>query len=224
MKRICKKCSKAFNEYPSQIKVGRGKYCSRKCQHEDRHEKSKEVKICLACGKKYEVGGRQRKGIRGSRNARLCSDECQRKARYRKCAMPNKMSNTEKAYLAGLIDGEGSIMLQIRKGKVISTILSITNTDMDMLNWVKNTTGVGNINKQYDETEKRSASWFWRANGGAGEDILKQIFPFLITKKVQANLAIETQERLRNPALKADRLWQEEYRLKMKDLNKRGPN
>src|SRR3990167_6345123 len=134
------------------------------------------------------------------------------------------MSNTEKAYLAGLIDGEGSIMLQIRKGKVISTILSITNTDMDMLNWVKNTTGVGNINKQYDETEKRSASWFWRANGGAGEDILKQIFPFLITKKVQANLAIETQERLRNPALKADRLWQEEYRLKMKDLNKRGPN
>jgi hypothetical protein len=47
--------------------------------------------------------------------------------------------------------------------------------------------------------------------------------PYLIIKREQADLALATQERLRHPAFKADRTWQEEWRQRMKQLNARGP-
>jgi hypothetical protein len=43
-------------------------------------------------------------------------------------------------------------------------------------------------------------------------------------KSQQAALLLDTQERLRNPALKADMVWQEEYLARMHDLNRRGPS
>jgi hypothetical protein len=45
----------------------------------------------------------------------------------------------------------------------------------------------------------------------------------LIVKKQQATLALDFMERIRVPAMKADRTWQLEYRERMKALNKRGP-
>ena len=44
MKRICRTCKKEFQEKPSRIKNGRGKYCSRKClsiSQKDRWAKEK---------------------------------------------------------------------------------------------------------------------------------------------------------------------------------------
>jgi hypothetical protein len=63
---------------------------------------------------------------------------------------------------------------------------------------------------------------YWHCNADAAYSVLQQIRPFLKIKGEQADLAIETQERLRVPGLKADRSWQNEYRLRMKELNRRG--
>lgn len=67
-----------------------------------------------------------------------------------------------------------------------------------------------------------SEAYFWHCNSDAALSVITQIRPYLVIKTVQADLAIDTQKRLRVPALKADRTWQQEHRLQMKELNRRG--
>lgn len=53
---------------------------------------------------------------------------------------------TEKSYLAGIIDGEGSIMLtRFHKSEYHSPCISIASTDLELLEWVKSTVGSGKI-------------------------------------------------------------------------------
>ena len=48
------------------------------------------------------------------------------------------MLETEKAYIAGIIDGEGSIMLtRLHKNQYHSPCVSIASTDSELLQWVK---------------------------------------------------------------------------------------
>lgn len=53
--------------------------------------------------------------------------------------------------------------------------------------------------------------------------MLRQLQPYMFTKRAQCDLAITFQERLRTPALKADRTWQREALEEMRTLNRRGP-
>jgi len=51
------------------------------------------------------------------------------------------MLETEKAYIAGIIDGEGSIMLiKFHKNQYPSPCVSISSTDVELLEWIKQTT------------------------------------------------------------------------------------
>ncbi len=130
----------------------------------------------------------------------------------------------EAAYLAGLWDGEGSIML-LSKRDTIAVRISIVNTDRAMLDWIVQATGLSIVLRHRDADTARGhkATWQWGCNGDAALSVLRQIRPYLITKASHADLALATQERLRNPALKFDRNWQEESRQRMRQLNARGP-
>lgn len=56
------------------------------------------------------------------------------------------MNETEKAYIAGIIDGEGSIMLQRFHAKEYpSPCVSIASTTLELLKWIKKTVGKGVI-------------------------------------------------------------------------------
>lgn len=56
------------------------------------------------------------------------------------------MTETEKAYIAGIIDGEGSIMLiRAHPREFPSPCVSIASTTMELLKWVKSTVGSGAI-------------------------------------------------------------------------------
>ena len=74
--RICKHCGKEFTTYPSRIKIGSGKYCSRECYYNGREylkgEKNpqykREIRICKYCGKEFEV--------KPNRKKIFCSPKC----------------------------------------------------------------------------------------------------------------------------------------------------
>ena len=56
------------------------------------------------------------------------------------------MKDIEKAYIAGIIDGEGSIMLQrFHSGEYPSPCISIASTTLELLNWIKDIIGKGTI-------------------------------------------------------------------------------
>ena len=53
IERICQICGRVFYTAPSNIKYGRGKYCSRECYGSAQYKKIK--RFCLECGKEIEV-------------------------------------------------------------------------------------------------------------------------------------------------------------------------
>lgn len=66
IKRICKICGKEFYVYPSVIKKGNGKYCSKKCK--DDSLKNQIKRICPICNKEFSIPP--------SNNKIFCSKKC----------------------------------------------------------------------------------------------------------------------------------------------------
>lgn len=105
------------------------------------------------------------------------------------------MTETEKAYIAGIIDGEGSIMLQkIHSNEFPSPCISIASTTLELLEFIKITVGKGSIikKKNYNESlHKDCYSYVLRRNHAI--NLLIEIYPYLIiySKKERAKLIIE---------------------------------
>lgn len=101
--------------------------------------------------------------------------------------------------------------------------LTVANTFMPVLEWCASVTGVGNIVLKKSTNPNHKDGGTWMANSQAAASILVQIIPYLVIKKEQALLAIEFQAKLKVPADKAEKGWQEEWRHRMQAMNKRGP-
>lgn len=71
MKVKCKNCGREFQIYPYKLKVGRGKYCSKKCKNEG-IKKEKILRTCLECGKLFWIYPSDEKRGRGI----FCSKRC----------------------------------------------------------------------------------------------------------------------------------------------------
>lgn len=104
------------------------------------------------------------------------------------------MTKTEIAYLAGIIDGEGSIMLtKYHKSEYPSPCISISSTDLELLNWIKERVGSGRItNKKNYNIEKHKTSFTYTVNYDAAIKILFLVEPYLVInkKKLRASLII----------------------------------
>lgn len=105
------------------------------------------------------------------------------------------MTETEKAYIAGIIDGEGSIMLiRAHPKEFPSPCISIASTTMELLRWVKDTVGSGTIThkKNYNpEVHKECYSYVLKFD--AAINLMRDIYPYLIikVKKKRAKLIID---------------------------------
>lgn len=70
IERVCQFCGESFQAYPSDVKKGWAKYCSRKCKH---LAMSKKVtRTCQHCGQTFEVAP----SIVKHSGAKFCSREC----------------------------------------------------------------------------------------------------------------------------------------------------
>lgn len=105
------------------------------------------------------------------------------------------MKDTEKAYIAGIIDGEGSIMLQIfHSNEHPAPCVSIASTSIELLIWVKKVVGKGVIvsKKNYQpDIHKDCFSYVLKSN--AAISLLEDITPYLIidVKVKRAKLILE---------------------------------
>lgn len=118
----------------------------------------------------------------------------------------NKLSEPEKAYLAGIFDGEGSVWAYAEPGterRYLRT--AITNTDLELLNYVSNKTGLGKtaqntLTKRYvnltpkDKRDRWKPCYYWYIDGGLSLDFLEAIFPYLISKRKRASTAMSFQK------------------------------
>lgn len=140
------------------------------------------------------------------------------------------MKQTELAYIAASVDGEGSISCKLRRDRrrpwLFDIRLTITNTDKTWLLWHKERIG-GSVNKTGRKQKGSKQGWKLQVDGIQTKKVIRKLLPYLIIKKPQALLALEY-EPMPHSEYRAggmSRFRREERKLmyrKMKKLNRRG--
>jgi hypothetical protein len=104
------------------------------------------------------------------------------------------MTELEKSYIAGIIDGEGSIMLQkFHYNEYPSPCVSIASTTYELLDWIKSVVGKGTIKlkKNYDVAKHKDCySYVVKYNDAI--QLIKEVYPYLIitSKRKRAELIL----------------------------------
>jgi hypothetical protein len=98
------------------------------------------------------------------------------------------LSEIEKSYISGLIDGEGSIFME-KNEKRYNIIINCSNTNKKIIYWLYSIFG-GHVYTRKSKGNHKE-SYIWRIRKEASTNFLNQISPYLRVKKKQANLVYE---------------------------------
>ena len=114
-------------------------------------------------------------------------------------------SNIHLAYIAGFLDGDGSLMLQIKKRKdgklkwrFMCTICFYQDSRHEKpLHWIKKVLGIGYISIRNDGMSELRVNGYKQV-----KEILQDLIPFIKFKKEQANALYKAANLLMNIKLK----------------------
>ena len=134
------------------------------------------------------------------------------------CLVPNRLaqmlqepwyagslkSPRDRAWLAALVDGEGSIFIarqregtptgrnraSFRSQDSFQPGLVIANTNKALLERAAEITGFGNIQMAKRGPSNRRDSYVWRISGSKASSVLREIYPDLIAKQKEARIAL----------------------------------
>jgi len=97
----------------------------------------------------------------------------------------NKLTIAQKSYLAGLIDGDGSLKKYNKYWKLV-----IVQRDIRSLAFVKKWIGHGSLKPYTIKGRKEKYHYYGLYHGATLLDLLQQVSPYLIWKKNVAKKAI----------------------------------
>lgn len=112
------------------------------------------------------------------------------------------MTPEQCAYIAGIVDGEGTIQcvrkIQKRTNRpnnpfhrITYIRLEVPQVDKGLIDYLKNTTGVGNVHMRTFKNKNWKNQWRWTCGYRQCELVLRQIYPYLILKKDKAKAVIK---------------------------------
>lgn len=130
--------------------------------------------------------------------------------------------NEKAAYTAGIIDGEGSIQIRKNHYKTAAGIkesyclrVRVVNTDKVLIDWLVRVYG-GNTYEDCRKASKNEKHLFdWNMHSNAAYSFLQQVYPFLVIKRKQAQVAFDFM----------CREWYdtgESHYVEMRELNRKG--
>ncbi len=103
-------------------------------------------------------------------------------------------TETELAYLAGILDGEGCLCIHHRtnRGRLSHAAnISVVNTNARLIRWIQKRFGGGTRLREWNNGKYKD-SWTWSLCGGAEiTAVLTAILPYLVIKQEQAELILE---------------------------------
>jgi len=137
-----------------------------------------------------------------------------------------EQKETDWAYLAGIIDGEGTIRIKLhrqfyphlnKKYERCYVELSVANTDIRLHAWLKEFFG-GRINE--DRSKRKHAGWsrcwHWSLSCSSAVHALERCYPYLVIKKHHAEVAFAFQKTVCRPGQHghSPEVWQEREKLR----------
>lgn len=144
------------------------------------------------------------------------------------------MKKTEYAYVAGIVDGEGSIGIARSKtqemigGIRYEMYVTVSNTNEWVIQWLKFNFG-GSVSYVKSRAVNQKPFWCWRIQTRQAASFLRLVIPYLRIKQYHAQLALQFQDAKRKrqqwiPKTKEERELEETQYYRIKQLNKRGLN
>ena len=110
----------------------------------------------------------------------------------------NRLSPEHAAYLAGLVDGEGTVTLtRLHRHENRRLVVSISNNDASLLNFVEEIVGAGKITTKKIYSNRHARSFTYQVTSRQALDLLRQLIPYLKTYKARrAKLVLDDYLRL----------------------------
>jgi hypothetical protein len=104
----------------------------------------------------------------------------------------HSLSVAETAYLAALIDGEGTVTLShIHAGQMRYLVVSVCNNERQIIEWVQTVTGVGHITGKRSYSVNHGENFTWRVASRRALNLLEIISPYMLGyKRRRAELAL----------------------------------
>lgn len=142
-------------------------------------------------------------------------------------------SEIQLAYLAGIIDGEGSLYIQAQKRSDRKKIayfprFQVPNTNEKLIDWLHTTFGGYRYRKERTKyNPKWRTQYEWFTDIPLLDKLLPLIIPYLLLKQEHAKIMLEFRETFnkypgRNTLPDSVQNFREECLHKLKSLNKRG--
>ena len=110
---------------------------------------------------------------------------------HRETTTPNLRPDIA-AYIAGLIDGEGTITLsRLHSGENRRLVVSIANTELQILQFVLHHVRAGKITNKRVISDRHTPSFCYAVTSTQALDLLRQVAPWLQSyKRLRAELAL----------------------------------
>jgi hypothetical protein len=105
------------------------------------------------------------------------------------------LTEAEKAYAAGLFDGEGSILIgKLRRTKGHTLVVTLAMREPTAVTWLQERwPGSFRPETRRPKTREAFTCWRWRRFTSAAAAFLSDMLHYLLVKQAQAKLAIEFQ-------------------------------
>ncbi len=101
------------------------------------------------------------------------------------------LEEIETAYLAGIVDGEGTVTLvRHHKNEMPAPCVSVANNNLELLKWIQDRLG-GTIVSKKKRKAWHSDSYAWTLRSNKALRFLKEIERHLIVKRPQAELILK---------------------------------
>ena len=113
----------------------------------------------------------------------------------------NTLSDVDKGYIAGFLDGEGcftAFITQVCHKKYWSTkyFIQVLVVEEEPIKWLKEITGIGYVFKRPRHRQNYQNLWGWRANNHTACALVRQVMPYLKIKRRQAEIFLELEKRV----------------------------
>lgn len=101
------------------------------------------------------------------------------------------MTSEEKAYIAGIIDGEGTVTLtRDHHGEMPAPKVSVANNNLELLRWIKGKVGAGIIIKRTKRQPQHGDQYVLDFSNNSALSLLSEVGKYMLVKKAHAQLLL----------------------------------